>query len=725
MADETPESHPPGELEQSQDVTLPSRLGPRPVTPKPGAQGEAPRRADEFIGKYRLVELLGEGGMGSVFLAEQREPVHRFVALKLMRSSLKGAIAVTRFSAERQALARLTHPNIAAMYEAGTTEDGFPYFAMERVEGSPVTAYCDMRRLPLRERLELFRSICEGVLHAHQKGIIHRDLKPTNVLVTEVEGRPVPKIIDFGIAKALDTPLTEATLWTGDGIIGTPAYMSPEALNGGDDLDTRTDVFSLGVMLYELVAGVKPRDTTGLTLAELIRAVSEQETPGPRTRFRSLDAEKREEIASFRSTDPDKLDRALTGDLQWIVARATAREREQRYASAADLAADLARHLSDEPVEAGPPSLRYRAGKFVRRHRWGVAAVALIVLTLVSGAIATTLAMIRAQRAQSEAEAVSTFLTDAIDKASPFNSNRETTVRDLLDVVAKRAPQELREYPAARAQLLFDIGTSQFHLGHSDRADPLLREALRLRVQLYGEQSPLVARVQNVLALVRNELGDHAEAEKLLRESLVIRRTAYGEDHSSIGRGTSDLCGVIEDAGRLAEAEALCREALSMRLRMMAKHIPDVGPREVAGTRSMLARIIYEEGRAAEAEPIMREALRTDLSDYARAKNEVTLGQIVFAQKRYPEAEALFRKAIASLSSIVEPNDMRLAVATTALGQVLAAQGRDAEAEAEYLRALEMEKKSDDVPWSVRETEEKTKKAYAELRERQTRNAKR
>ena len=337
------------------------------------------------IGPYQLLELLGTGGMGRVFLAEQQRPLRRRVALKLLKTSLGGAEARIRFQAEQQALARLDHPNVGRILEAGATEDGVPYFAMELVSGEPLIRYCDRQALSLEQRLRLMIAVCRGVEHAHRKQVLHRDLKPSNILVSEVDGVAVPKIIDFGIAKALDQPLTDATLATG-GFLGTPTYMSPEALDGTGDLDTRTDVYSLGVLLYELLAGVKPHDIGEGGLASLLLVIRQQETPRPSTRWNRLPTEARERLAAVRQTSMAELGRRLKHELDWVVLRAMAKDREQRYGSAAALAEDLERYLAFQPLKVGPPSVSYQLGKWLRRHRLAVVLV-LGLLIAAGGAI--------------------------------------------------------------------------------------------------------------------------------------------------------------------------------------------------------------------------------------------------------------------------------------------------------------------------------------------------
>ena len=351
--------------------------------PVPGEALETPLS----IGPYRLLSLLGSGGMGRVFLAEQTEPFPRRVALKLIRTSFMDASARGRFDAERQALARLHHPNIGRILDAGTTEDGFPYFALELVQGPSLTHYCDEHQLKVDQRLDLMVQICRGVEHAHRHQIIHRDLKPSNLLVAEVDGRAVPKIIDFGIAKSLDGPLTDLTLETGKLLIGAPPYMSPEALEGAQDLDTRTDVYSLGVLLYELLAGQRPYKSGEDSLPRLLRQVAEEAPQRPSTLLtRTLDVSTRSGVAQRRQTSVSELRHRLRGDLDWILLKAINKERDQRYGSASALADDLERHLRHQPVEAGPPSLGYRLGKLVRRHRFAFAIAAMLALVGVGGA---------------------------------------------------------------------------------------------------------------------------------------------------------------------------------------------------------------------------------------------------------------------------------------------------------------------------------------------------
>ncbi len=360
-----------------------------------------------IIGPYHLLERIGEGGMGEVWLAEQKKPVRRRVALKLIKAGMNTREVVRRFESERQALALMDHPTIAKVFDGGSTSLGHPYFAMEYVAGVPITAYCDRHKLTTRERLELFIHVCEGVQHAHQKAIIHRDLKPSNILVSEVDGKPVPRIIDFGIAKAISQPLTAETMFTRAGaVVGTPEYMSPEqADSGGEDIDTRTDVYSLGVVLYELLVGALPLVFQKLPFDEILRRLREQDAPKPSTKLRTLGAES-STTAQNRGTDPPTLARQLHGDLDAITLKALEKDRSRRYATPLELAADIARHLRHEPVTARPASTTYRARKYVRRHRIGVALAAAALVLLASFAVAQAFEIRRITRERDRADRI-------------------------------------------------------------------------------------------------------------------------------------------------------------------------------------------------------------------------------------------------------------------------------------------------------------------------------
>jgi serine/threonine protein kinase len=398
-------------------------VDPSPLTESPGT----------VIGPYKLLESIGEGGMGLVYMAEQQRPVRRKVALKIIKPGMDTRQVIARFEAERQTLALMDHPNIARVFDAGATESGRPYFVMELVRGIPITDYCDRDRLAIEDRLELFIRVCQAVQHAHQKGIIHRDLKPTNVLVTLIDGTAVPKVIDFGVAKAMGQSLTEKTVFTGFAqLIGTPLYMSPEQAEfSGADVDTRSDIYALGVLLYELLTGSTPFDQDTLrTVAydEVRRIIREVEPPKPSTRISTLEATAAT-VSANRKSDPYTLGKLIRGELDWIVMKALEKDRNRRYETANGLAADLRRYLNYEPVEAGPPSALYRLRKYARRNRAVLATAALVALALVAGTVVSAWQAIRALRAEGLAETRLSQVTQERDRVTEERNRADLAVR--------------------------------------------------------------------------------------------------------------------------------------------------------------------------------------------------------------------------------------------------------------------------------------------------------
>ena len=404
---------PPASVRKPTDPDEPDRTGRYEDPDSHDSRGLTPPARQEVIeagtviaGRYTLLKLIGEGGMGSVYLADQTEPVKRQVALKLIKSGMDSKSVLARFDAERQALALMDHPNIARVFDGGTTPTGQPFFVMELVHGVPLTAYCDEHRLSVKARLELFVHVCLAVQHAHQKGIIHRDLKPGNVLVTEVDGRPTPKVIDFGVAKATEIKLTDMSFADTGAIVGTPAYMSPEQADPSSmDIDTRTDVYALGVILYELLVGSPPIDSKQFkrgAILEMLRMVREVDPPRPSTKLST--AADLANIAANRSIEPFRLAKSLQGELDWVVMKALEKDRTRRYETANGFARDIQRYLADEVVEARPPSTGYRLKKFVRRHKGQVIAASLVLLTLIGGIIGTTLGLFEANRQKDNAK---------------------------------------------------------------------------------------------------------------------------------------------------------------------------------------------------------------------------------------------------------------------------------------------------------------------------------
>jgi len=617
-------------------------------------------------GRYKLIEELGKGGMGSVFLADQLEPVKRRVALKIIKLGMDTREVVARFEAERQALAVMDHPHIAKVYDAGATETGRPYFVMEFVRGIPLTQYCDKNKLSTDERLELFIPVCQAVQHAHQKGVIHRDLKPSNVLVTVQDGSPVPKIIDFGIAKAIDHRLTERTLFTELGqFIGTPEYMSPEqAEMSGLDIDTRSDIYSLGIMLYELLVGVLPFDPKALRAAafgEIQRIIRETDPPKASTRLDGL-GETRKTIADLRRTDPGALRKQLKGDLDWIIMRAMEKDRTRRYETANGLAMDIRRHMNDEPILAHPPRAAYKMAKFVRRHKGGFAAGTAVACALVVGLVLATAGLVRARRAEAvaakerdrasqEAKAagqVSDFLVGLFRVSDPSEALGNTvTAREILDKGAARMKDELKDQPQVRARLMNTMGVVYMNLGLFEPSAVLLGQALETRRLTLGPDHPSVSESLASLGQLSYESGRYREAERLFRESLDIRRKSSGDEDLKVSESLNDLAMSLNEQGRYDEAEPLYRQALAIREKVLGDQSP-----EVAQSLNNLGMFLYRKKAFAEAEQLFRKALGVNRGRFGQEHPEVSanfnnLGLVLRDGGKLTEAEEAFLQALA------------------------------------------------------------------------------
>jgi serine/threonine protein kinase/tetratricopeptide (TPR) repeat protein len=489
------------------------------------------------VGRYKLLEKIGEGGMAVVYMAEQQEPIRRKVALKIIKLGMDTRQVIARFEAERQALALMDHPNIAKVLDAGATEAGRPYFVMELVKGISITEYCDKNKLSTQERLSLFVDVCHAVEHAHQKGIIHRDLKPSNVLVTLHDGTPVPKVIDFGISKATNQRLTEKTLFTRySQMIGTPEYMSPEqAEMSGLDVDTRTDVYSLGVLLYELLTGALPFDPERLRLAgfaEIQRTIAEEEPPRPSTRLSGL-GEEAESVADKRGTQAALLVKRLRNELEWIPLKAMRKNRTRRYRSAAELADDVRNYLDGSALIAGPESAVYKMRKFVRRNRALVAGLAAI-LAVVALAIVVSMAFaVRAERQANISQAVADFLTnDLLGSVAPEKAKSpEVTVRSVLDAASRSLQGKFEGKPLVEASIREKLGETYEKLGDYKAAEPHLQRAYQIRREQLGRENRDTLTSMSHLGSLYFLQARYDDAEPLLMGAWQIRRRLLGEEH--------------------------------------------------------------------------------------------------------------------------------------------------------------------------------------------------
>jgi serine/threonine protein kinase/tetratricopeptide (TPR) repeat protein len=547
-------------------------------------------------GRYKLLEEIGEGGMGSVWMAEQREPVKRLVALKLIKPGMDSRAVLARFEAERQALALMDHPNIAKVLDGGTTEQGRPYFVMELVKGLPLTEYCDDRRMNVRDRLDLFVQVCSAVQHAHQKGIIHRDLKPSNVLVTEHDGTPVPKVIDFGLAKALHGPqtLTEKTLHTSFGaVVGTPLYMAPEQVGiNALDVDTRTDIYALGVILYELLTGTTPLEKKRVAAAawdEMLRIIREEDPPRPSLRLSTSGA--LPSLAATRQTEPAKLSRLVRGELDLIVMKALEKDRNRRYETANGLAMDLRRHLAGDPVQAVPPSAGYRLRKFARRHRGPVTAVLAVFLVLVGGVVGTTWSLLQAQAAR-DAEAQQRAIAEARETEARAAAEQERQSRDREAVQRQRAEENetnaVREKQVADAVRWFlqhDLllqadprwqADTLRRLGEDFKAtaNPTVKELLdRAAAGLtpagieakFPRQRAVQASILETVGIAYQGIGEYEKSIEFLTRAVDNYCAVFGTDHpNSLGSLNNLAVGYLR-AGNLPRAIALFKQTLEVR----------------------------------------------------------------------------------------------------------------------------------------------------------------
>jgi len=610
-------------------------------------------RAVEMIGPYRLLRRVGEGGMGEVWLAEQTHPVRRQVALKIIKAGMDTTQVVARFEAERQALAVMDHPAIARVFDAGATPEGRPYFVMEYVRGEGIASYCNKHKLSIPSRIDLFLQVCDGVQHAHQKGIIHRDLKPSNILVTVQDDRPVPKIIDFGVAKAITQHLTDRTLYTEQGVlIGTPEYMSPEQAEMTElDIDTRTDVYALGVVFYELLTGALPFDGKALRekgVEEIRRTIREVDPPRPSTRVTTLAASSETNERTTR-----ELARDLRGDLDWITMCALEKDRTRRYGSVSDLAADLRRHVEHLPVLASPPSTVYRVRKFARRHRAGVLVAATLASLLVAFAVTMTVQARRItrewERANREAQAakeITEFLVGLFSVSDPSQAKGNTvTAREILDQGAQRIGA-LSSQPPLQARLQRTLGGVYTSLGLYALADPLLERALETERRVLGLDSRETMDTLFAVGDLRYYEQRFREAEAAYREAAQRRRAVLGADARDTLEADMAVASACMQQHRFDEAERLFRPALERQQRVLGDD-----DSLTLNTLNEMSVLYFSQGRYAEGMPFIERAWRLHLKLFGENAPRTLISQGNLADtlaklKRYDEAEQLFRTAI-------------------------------------------------------------------------------
>jgi eukaryotic-like serine/threonine-protein kinase len=672
-------------------------IGPAVTTDRPATR-QGPGAS---IGAYKLLEPIGEGGMGTVWMAQQTEPVRRLVAVKLIKAGMDSAQVIARFEAERQALALMDHPNIARVLDGGTTDAGRPYFVMDLVKGVPITRYCDVHRLTPQQRLELFVPVCQAIQHAHQKGIIHRDLRPSNVLVALYDGKPAPKVIDFGVAKAAGQTLTDRTLVTGFGaIVGTVEYMSPEQAEINQlDIDTRSDIYSLEVLLYELVTGSPPFSRKELEKAgmlEMLRVIREQEPSRPSTKLST--AEGLPTLAANRGTEPAKLTRLVRGELDWIVMKALEKDRARRYETATGFAADVQRYLADEPVLACPPSAGYRLRKFVRRNKGPVAAAIVILFCLVAGIIGTSAGLVWAVRERDEKaqaliaetkarlaeqkmrdQAMSALraMTDDIENQMARATHLTEENKELLRKIVKHfegfaaLTADDAESRAIRAEGYARVGLMRYRLGELKEAETAYADALAIQKRLAAdfparpEFRHELASTHNKLGVLLRNMGRPQEAETAYADALAIQKRlaadfpARPEFRQALAGIQNNVGNLLLTAGRFQEAEPALADALALR-KQLASDFPTrpMLRRALAMNYNSLGWLFHNTGRLKEAETAYADALTIQkqlAADFPTqplfrqelATSHHNLGNLLKDTDRLKEAETAYADALA------------------------------------------------------------------------------
>jgi len=684
--DSTATSMPQDPSSESRSPSTATTPGTSPIPGRPAS--------GTILGAYQLLELIEEGGMGEVWLAEQKEPVRRRVAVKLIKAGMDTREVIARFESERQALALMNHPSIAKVFDAGSTPEGRPYFVMEYVAGMPITTWCDRHALTVHQRLRLLAAVCEAVQHAHQKAIIHRDLKPSNILVTELNGRPVPHIIDFGVAKATAFRLNAQTLHTQAGaMVGTPGYISPEqADSGGEDIDTRSDVYSLGVVLYELLCGRLPFDFRNVPWLEVLESLRQLDPPGPGARLVASDEES-ESIAKNRGTDLRSLLAVLRGDLDAISLKALEKDRARRYSTPMELAADIGRYLKNQPVQARAPGALYRTGKYVRRHRLAVTLGSLLAVLGIAFAIAQMTELRSIRRERDRADRISSFLTDMYRVPAPSEARgNSVTAREILDRSSEAIERGLDRDPVVRSQLMMVMATTYDDLGLFSRSHALLEHVIEDRTKRLGANNPKTLEAASLMAWVLYRQGRGAEAERLIRTTIDAQTRVLGPADPATLESRDRLARILLRQAHYAQAEKIERD-------LLATGGPDNGAANPQSLRFMdgLARALAGQSRFPEAEAEYRDLLDRERRSLG-ADHPDTLATvhdfatIYLNQGNYDQAEKLYRENLDFEKRILGPDHPDTANTLTTLANTIQFNSaRRAEAESLYRKSLAIE----------------------------------